>query len=465
MFKRLFGKDPEFPVPYKDDELVRLAVLKKKLGDRRVVCNITSIPPRFKHVVNIIQSLKTHYIFDDIVLHVPKVYKRSFNNVEDVPDIAHIVDEDYGPGTRIVYGQGDIVVYCDDDTKYSHLTSLTLLEKFIETGECCGTSGFNFEKYFLGDFSKHWGESVQVIEGYGMVMCDSKWIDEIRDEFIEMHNHTYNDDMILSNLFEKIGVKKRVYPVENGTLQLNYGLTQDALHFNQGEGTHVFNNKRILKTFRKIGKMYFKPVVSYAICVCNESRELNNLLYTLDECIIHSDEIVILVDSTKETKDVWDVIMKYPVTTVDSRVFDGDFAKHKNYLGSMCKGKTIFNLDADEVPSSSIIEGIYKMCNYDLVFVPRVNLIPGATQELLKTCNFSITKEGFINYPDYQGRIYNSRLSWVGQVHEKIYGANHVVQINPDPLSSIWHIKTPEKMMLQHEFYQKLALKTHDKST
>lgn len=464
MFKRLFGKDPEFVVPHSDDELVKLAILKKKIGNRKVICNLTSIPPRFKYVDKIIESLKTHYIFDDIVLHVPRVYNRNFTCNSEVPSYAHMVPEDYGPGTRIMYAQGDIVVYCDDDTTYSHMTSLTLVEKFLSTNACCGTSGFNFEKYFVGDFSKKYGESVNVIEGYGMVICDKSWIDDIRKDFIELHKLTYNDDMIFSNLLEKIGVKRMVYPIHNGFVQHEYGFGIDALHYNNGETTHIENNKRILKMFRVQGKMYFKPIVSYAICVCDEARELDTLLWTLDECIIHSDEIVVLVDSTKDTNEVWDVLKKYPVTTVDSRVFDDDFAKHKNILGSMCRGKIIFNIDADEVPCASIIESMYKLIDYELVFIPRVNVIPGATTSLIQHCNFSLSKEGFINFPDYQGRIYKNGLQWEGKIHEKIQGAKNHAQIAADPMNSLWHIKTPSKMKRQDEFYQKLALKTHDET-
>lgn len=459
MFKRLFGKDPECSVPHSDDELVRLAVLKKRLNGKKVVCNLTSIPPRFKFLPSVIEKLKTHHIFDDIIIFAPKVYPRFPGHFES--ECVEVVDVDYGPATRIINARGDIVIYCDDDTEYSHMTSLELIEKFLETGACCGSSGFNFIKYFSGDFSKSSGENVQVIEGYGMVVCDKKWIDQVREEFIELTEHTYNDDMIFSNLLEKIGVKKMVFPQKIN--QLQYGFDENALHFNNGEKTHVENNKRILRTFRKLNKMYFKPTVSYAICVCDESNEIDELLYTLDHSIIHSDEVVVLVDTNRVTQDVKNVLEKNSSwIRVHERNFDGNFANHKNALNAVCNGSHVFNIDADEIPSYALIANIYKMCEFDLVYVPRVNIIAGYTPEFLRHHKFSVTKEGFINYPDYQGRIYKKDLLWCGSIHEKIQGAKNVTQVQPDPNASLWHIKSMKRMNEQDALYQKLASETHE---
>lgn len=455
MYSRLFGKDPDGIVPHTDDELVRLAILKKKLNGQRVVCNMTTIPSRFEHIPNIIKILQTHHIFDDIIVHVPRRYKRFPDFTGPYPEFATLCDEDYGPATRILNAQGDIVVYCDDDTEYSHRTSLELIENHIEMNGCCGGSGFNFSKYFIGDFSKKAGEMVQVIEGYGMVVCKREWIERVSIEFKTLLEYTYNDDMIFSNLLERYDIKKFVFP---GVLkQLEYGFDQDALHWNNGEKSHVLNNKRILKTLRHYGKMYFKPVVSYGICVCNESREVGDLLHVLDSSIIHSDEIVVLVDTSKVTKDVLDTLDKYPWIIVHQRSFIGNFADHKNYLTSKCTGSHIFNIDADEIPSHFLIENIYKILEFDLVFVPRVNILAGASPSYLEKHNFSISQEGFINYPDYQGRIFSSKLKWESNIHERITGAHRVTQIQADPNLALWHIKSLTKMDEQNTLYQTLS--------
>lgn len=466
MYKKLFGREaPVFVTEYTDDELVRIALIKRKLGNKKVVCNMTTIPPRFSKIQNRVDALKKHLIFDEIVVHVPKQYSRfpgEHNLVLDGATV-NIVDQDYGPGTRIIEAKGDIVVYCDDDTEYSHTMSTRLVERHVNTNKCWGGSGFNFAKYFIGDFSKTDYMQVQVIEGYGMVVLNREWIDRMREDFIKLCNLTYADDMVTSNLLAKIGVDRMVCIIENGFRQLPYGFDKDALHYNNGENTHVLNYKRVLQSFREIGENHFEPVISYAIGVCNEHIDLDNLLYTLVENIIHCDEIVVLVDSGKVTQEVRNVLDKYgKFLKVHEREFDGHFANHKNFLNENCKGAYIFNIDADEVPTYQLVKEIYGIIAGapDLVYLPRVNILAGANEDFIKKCNFSVNEVGYINWPDMQGRLYRNipGIKWVNKLHEKIDGAKNVVGIQPNPLTSLWHIKSVQRMKAQDEYYQKLVL-------
>lgn len=467
MYKKLFGREaPVFVVDeYTDDEIVRIALIKRKLGGKKIVCNMTTIPPRFSKIQHRVDALKKHLIFDEIVVHVPKQYSRFPGEHTLVLDGAtvNVVDRDFGPGTRIVEAKGDVVVYCDDDTEYSHTLSTRLVERYMNTKKCWGGSGFNFSKYFVGDFTKNDYMQVQVIEGYGMVVMDREWIDKVRDDFIKMHEYTYNDDMIISNLLSKINVDKMVCVVENGFRQLPYGFDNNALHYNNGENTHLMNNKRILRSFREAGELYFEPLISYAIGVCNEHNELDNLLYTLVENIIHSDEINVLVDTTKVTEDVRRVIDKYrKFLNVYERDFDGHFANHKNFLNEHCKGAYIFNIDADEIPTYELIKELYGIVlgAPDLVYVPRVNILAGANEDFIKKCSFSVNEVGYINWPDMQGRLYRNvpDIRWTNKLHEKIDGAKKVVGVNPNPRTSIWHIKSVQRMKAQDDYYQKLVL-------
>ena len=51
--------------------------------------------------------------------------------------------------------------------------------------------------------------------------------------------------------------------------------------------------------------------LSYAICVCDESRELDELILFLKTVKDDEDEIVILVDSGKVTDSVRNVLSKH----------------------------------------------------------------------------------------------------------------------------------------------------------
>ncbi len=91
--------------------------------------------------------------------------------------------------------------------------------------------------------------------------------------------------------------------------------------------------------------------LSYAITVCNESRELYSLVSFLKKVKDPEDEINVLVDSTHVTQNVRDVLKFYEEDIiVHEREFDGDFSKHRNFHISKCSGDYIFLVDADEMP-------------------------------------------------------------------------------------------------------------------
>ena len=470
MYKQLFGSDPpKCASLYSDAELVRVAVIKKKLGDRKVVVNMTSIPPRFVHLQQVVNNLKTHLVIDKIVIHIPKKYTVKTFEYSDPPELngaeVNLVDEDYGPCRRYIYGSGgqDINISLDDDTWYDHHISIKLIEKYLNTGDCWTGSGFNFNKYFLGDFSKIPNESVQIMEGYGMILIPGDAIDKIREEFKELSHYNTSDDLILNNLLEKHGYKRNFYSEDGWIKQLDYGFNADALHKQNAEGSHLENYKKVLKDLKRTGKLFFKPIISYAICVCNEHVELRNLLDTLVNNMIHSDEIRVLVDKNKVTNEVIKVLDDYNsfITEVHMREFNGDFSEHKNFLNSKCNGKYIFNLDADEVPSGSLIENVYRLTNSEaeLVYVPRVNIVLGASDRDMNYHNFTRNEVGFINWPDFQGRIYANapHIKWESNLHERIAGAKKVVNVSPEPNLAIWHVKSVEKCRQQKDYYDKLV--------
>ncbi len=425
-----------------------------------VSVNFTTIPPRFKYLQDVVDNLRTHSIVDEIYIHIPKKYTvKEFESSDITINNATInyVDEDYGPCRRYIYAKGDdVIVIIDDDTWYHPEISESLVKKHRETGHIWGGSGFNFKKYFLGDFSKTQNEQVQVVEGFGMIVLNRKIIDTILED-VKKFSHYFptSDDILMNNLYDKYGFKRFHYCEPHWVKQLEYGFKEDALHM-QNNGTHMNKYKESLKKLRELGQIYYKPVVSYGITVCNESYELRVLLESLVDNIIHSDEIIILIDETKCTKDVENVIQDFSkyITRYDYKKFNGNFSEFKNTLNDMSTAEYIFQIDADEVPTGTLIEKVYIMTHADLVYIPRVNIMLGMTQDAMKLHGFNLNEAGFINFPDMQGRFYKKNLKWGGNVHERIQGADKISQIPPNPALSIWHVKTCRKSRMQKEFYE-----------
>lgn len=211
-----------------------------------------------------------------------------------------------------------------------------------------------------------------------------------------------------------------------------------------------------------------KPTTfTYAVEVCNEDKELYSLLSFLVKVKESTDDINVLIDSGKVTQGVRDVLSHFDLPDVSTceREHDGDFAAHRNYHIEQCKGDFIFMIDADEIPQEPLIQNMrtpIMETGCDCIYIPRMNICPGATGEWLQKCNFKINEAGFINWPDYQGRIFRNKASirWSKSLHEKVEGFEKAISLEANPLIGLWHIKSVEKQDKQDQFYKQLGADT-----
>src|SRR6056300_815112 len=201
--------------------------------------------------------------------------------------------------------------------------------------------------------------------------------------------------------------------------------------------------------------------LSYAICVCTEARELNDLLAFLKRVKDDEDEINILLDASKVTEEVRKVLKKYDNLKISERAFCGNFSDHRNYHASLCTGDYIFVIDADEMPHEALIKNVKNMISEtkaELLYVPRINICPGYTEKWLTKHQFKVNELGWINWPDYQGRVYknNGIVKWNKGLHETITGSTNTKGLEAAPDMSLWHIKSVEKQEYQDIFYRSL---------
>ena len=207
--------------------------------------------------------------------------------------------------------------------------------------------------------------------------------------------------------------------------------------------------------------------ISYAITVCNEEIELQNLVTFLLKHKELQDEIVITFDQKNGSRSVEDYLRSHSVNGEFNwhtawPPFEGDFSKLKNYTKSMCKGDYIFHLDADELPHEILMEQIHtilEMNDVDLVWIPRVNTVEGLTDEWIQKWGWKITEKGWVNYPDYQARVFRNKegICWQGRVHEHIIGCETYSHLPPHEELSIYHPKTLEKQIKQNTLYETLV--------
>ena len=240
------------------------------------IISLTSIPSRFKPFPAIVYDLEKHQDIDEIWVNIPYKYNRFPDTEVVLPDFSLcskvVINRciDYGPGTMYMGPansdkcDADIVIVVNDDTKYpSNLTS-KLVELYESDHSCWCLSGFRVDEYVKnnGQVGRYDKQYIDVTESYGGVILDMKWLRDMKDLFLDFYKLTYNDDIIISNLLSKMNITKKSICDQTMNIsmirQYSYGMGEDALFQNNGEGSHVENNKRVFKTLEEMNMLYIK---------------------------------------------------------------------------------------------------------------------------------------------------------------------------------------------------------------
>jgi hypothetical protein len=184
--------------------------------------------------------------------------------------------------------------------------------------------------------------------------------------------------------------------------------------------------------------------ITYSIQVRDESRELFTLLDFLIKVIDYVDNIHVVVDTTHKTEKVQEVLEHFSKNiTVFERAFD---TSHGNsmYHKEVATGDYVFTLEADEIPQETLIKSIKSVISVEgseIIFVPRVNICPNMTQEYLHISEgFEMNRVGWLNWPDYQSRIYrrDDHITWSEDDVPKLHGSDKVTGMKDSPLLALW---------------------------
>jgi glycosyltransferase involved in cell wall biosynthesis len=203
--------------------------------------------------------------------------------------------------------------------------------------------------------------------------------------------------------------------------------------------------------------------ISYAITVCNELEEITKLLNFLQTNIRKEDEIVIQYDETSVTDGVMDYLKLMDSMHDNHKVIgfplNKDFASFKNNLKSHCTKDYIFQVDADEIPHEFLVEYLGQVLKdnpVDIVFVPRINTVEGLTQSHIDKWKWKVNENGWVNFPDYQTRIYKNTpdVTWMNKVHERITGYDTFSNFPAEEQWSLYHHKQIDRQEKQNEFYE-----------
>jgi len=193
-------------------------------------------------------------------------------------------------------------------------------------------------------------------------------------------------------------------------------------------------------------------------------EEIKRLIPFLLEHKRIEDEIVILYDEKNGNPEVLEFLLPFNtkpnVQTWRSIDWNNNFAEWKNILNGYCTGDYIYQIDADEMISEYMIKNLHEILSMnpevDLIFVPRINTVNGLTQEHIQKWRWNVNENGWINFPDVQGRIYRKNMIWYGKVHERIIGGQRFSSLPLDEEYCIQHHKDIKRQERQNKLYSSI---------
>jgi hypothetical protein len=205
--------------------------------------------------------------------------------------------------------------------------------------------------------------------------------------------------------------------------------------------------------------------ITYAVTVCNEFIEIQRLIRFLLENKRIQDDIVVLYDAKNGDSEIESFLRANAINGEFSwhkGEFEGHFADWKNKLTSFCDGDYIFQIDADELPNKTLITQLSNILEtnpaVDVMLVPRINTVEGMDQDHMQQWGWNVNEHGWINWPDYQWRIYRNddTITWKNKVHEVLHGFTKYATLPIEEDYSLYHPKTIEKQIKQNTYYETL---------
>lgn len=206
-------------------------------------------------------------------------------------------------------------------------------------------------------------------------------------------------------------------------------------------------------------------IISYLVTCKNEGEQLRDLLKVLSKYSFGC-ECVILDDYTDHglTREVLNETKIDPFFRIELHRLNKNYSEHKNYGKSLCRGKWVFQIDADEIPSEVLLVNLQDILseneNVELFWIPRINNFIGVTEQHAKQWGWDINNPNkWVNWNsgDFQGRLFKNlpHLEWKRPLHEKIEGHKVESWFPKEENFALIHTKTIEKQIETNIGYNK----------
>jgi hypothetical protein len=94
----------------------------------------------------------------------------------------------------------------------------------------------------------------------------------------------------------------------------------------------------------------------------------------------------------------------------------------------------------------------------EVLRIPRINTVSGLTQEHIQKWGWNVNEEGWVNFPDYQWRIYKRSpyIKWENRVHEVLNGFKSLAFLPAVEEYCLTHHKDIKRQERQNAYYETL---------
>ena len=179
----------------------------------------------------------------------------------------------------------------------------------------------------------------------------------------------------------------------------------------------------IFDKFHYLYKNGNRPDQKYSVCM---------ITYNDEECIRDTMENVapyitddfVITDGGSTDKTI-DIIKEYDVNLLHKK-WNDNFEIQKNYSLDHANQEWRIWIDADETYEPIFWNQLAwyirdaQQREVDCINVPRVNIVHGLTPEFAEENSWNISYFNWVNYPDYQQRVFKSHCKFAGRTHERI---------------------------------------------
>ena len=166
-----------------------------------------------------------------------------------------------------------------------------------------------------------------------------------------------------------------------------------------------------------------RPDVKYSVCM---------ITYNDEECIRDTMENVtpyvtddFVITDGGSTDQTIDIIKEYDTNLLHKKWAD-NFEIQKNYSLDSANQEWRIWIDADETYEPIFWNQLVwyirdaQQRGVDCINVPRINIVHDLTPEFAEENSWNISYFNWVNYPDYQQRIFKSHCKFAGRTHERI---------------------------------------------